>query len=126
MAKFEKREVFKTEATARQHRPAAPTDKAGAPKPNRSRLWRVTSPDGTVRFVWSVGRAGALFQAARADDYKIEALDAKPMSVEKLTSAARSLSDEDRSLLIAALHADVTGHKGTNGGNGGTKGTKGK
>jgi len=87
MAKFEKREVFKTEATARQHRPAAPTDKAGAPKPNRSRLWRVTSPDGTVRFVWSVGRAGALFQAARADDYKIEALDAKPIAPPSMAAA---------------------------------------
>jgi len=72
---------------------------AGKPANPKTRLFRVTAPDGTISFAWAGETNTATLVVAKAAGYKAVAAEKAPAKVD-LAAALAALSPEDRALLI--------------------------
>jgi hypothetical protein len=75
---------------------------AAKPQSEKLRMYRVTDPDGTIRFTWADGGWGAVVNVTRGLGFKASRMDRIPNKNEVAGMVAQ-LSPEDRAALLAQL-----------------------
>jgi hypothetical protein len=73
---------------------------AGKPGNDKSRLFRVTRPDGKECWCWAIDSGRAVLVAAKAAGFKATEVG-KPVDKDKLAEGLASMSEADRQALIA-------------------------
>src|SRR4051794_20516423 len=82
--------------------PFATLDEARADKPesDKTKLFTVTAPDGSVSYAWSDGVHGAIRCVAKAHGYTASLTD-KVVNKSQLAAGLAALSPEERAELLA-------------------------